>query len=195
MLNVRNYKMVRIRSWNWKSNIFTQRHVQAEIFIFISCLKVWELEKYQQMVLGCKRIHIPRRTFSGFSWDCAGPKSNFQNTFYQGHLWMAASGSCMFKVRNKNSRLMSWINMDISKNDVNGHVFFFDGHSFFFSLRRYILFLTTDLCLSAAAFINCYFTHFSPIFHFYTLWKRQKTCGFLTFSGGIEMEYCSKMGK
>ena len=64
---------------------------------------------------------------------------------------------------------MSRINMDISKNDVNGHFFFFDGHSFFFSLRRYILFLTTDLCLSAAAFINCYFTHFSPIFHFYTL--------------------------
>ena len=30
-------------------------------------------------------------------------------------------------------------------------------------------------------------THFSPISHFYTPWKRQKTYGFLTFSGGIEM--------
>ena len=30
-------------------------------------------------------------------------------------------------------------------------------------------------------------THFSPVSHFYTLWKRQKTFGFLTFSGGIEM--------
>ena len=30
-------------------------------------------------------------------------------------------------------------------------------------------------------------THFSPVWHFYTPWKRQKTFGFLTFSGGIEM--------
>ena len=29
--------------------------------------------------------------------------------------------------------------------------------------------------------------------HFYTPWKRQKTKGFLTFSGGIEMEYWVKM--
>ena len=30
-------------------------------------------------------------------------------------------------------------------------------------------------------------THFGPIFHFYTPWKRQKTKDFLTFSGGIEI--------
>ena len=30
---------------------------------------------------------------------------------------------------------------------------------------------------------------FSSIFHFYTLWKRQKTSGFQTFSEGIEMEH------
>ena len=30
-------------------------------------------------------------------------------------------------------------------------------------------------------------THFSPVSQFYTRWKRQKTKGFLTFSGGIEM--------
>ena len=30
--------------------------------------------------------------------------------------------------------------------------------------------------------------HFSPVFHFYTPWKRQKIKGFLIFSGGIEME-------
>ena len=29
-------------------------------------------------------------------------------------------------------------------------------------------------------------THFSPVPHFYTPWKRQKTFGFLTFSRGIE---------
>ena len=37
-------------------------------------------------------------------------------------------------------------------------------------------------------------THFSPVSHFYTLWKRQKTFGFLTFSGGIEMWHWTKMG-
>ena len=30
-------------------------------------------------------------------------------------------------------------------------------------------------------------THFSPMSHFYTPRKRQKTIGFLTFSGFIEM--------
>ena len=37
-------------------------------------------------------------------------------------------------------------------------------------------------------------THFSPMFHFYNLWKRQKIFGFLTFSGGIEMEQWAKTG-
>ena len=37
-------------------------------------------------------------------------------------------------------------------------------------------------------------THFSPISQFYTPWKRQKTFGFLTFSGGIEMWHWTKMG-
>ena len=32
------------------------------------------------------------------------------------------------------------------------------------------------------------------MFQFYTPWKRQKTFGFLTFSGGIEMERWVKMG-
>ena len=37
-------------------------------------------------------------------------------------------------------------------------------------------------------------THFSPVSHFYTPWKRQKTFGFLTFSGGIEIWHWTKMG-
>ena len=37
-------------------------------------------------------------------------------------------------------------------------------------------------------------THFSPISHFYTPWKRQKTIGFVIFSGGIEIWYWTKMG-
>ena len=38
-------------------------------------------------------------------------------------------------------------------------------------------------------------THLSPLWHFYTSWKRQKTYGILTFSGGIEMWHWTKMGK
>ena len=36
-------------------------------------------------------------------------------------------------------------------------------------------------------------THFSPVSHFYTPWKRQKTKGFLKFSGGIEIWHWTKM--
>ena len=35
-------------------------------------------------------------------------------------------------------------------------------------------------------------TRFSLMFHFYTLWKGQRTKGFLTFSGGAEMEHQTK---
>ena len=35
---------------------------------------------------------------------------------------------------------------------------------------------------------------FSPMFHFYTPQKRQKTIGFLTFSGDIEIKHWGKMG-
>ena len=37
-------------------------------------------------------------------------------------------------------------------------------------------------------------THFSPVLHFYTPWKHQKTKGFQMFSGGIEMWHWTKMG-
>ena len=34
-----------------------------------------------------------------------------------------------------------------------------------------------------------YFTHFKPIFLFYTTWKHQKNIGFLMFSGGIKKNF------
>ena len=37
-------------------------------------------------------------------------------------------------------------------------------------------------------------TYFSPVSHCHTPWKCQKTKGFLTFSGGIEMWHWTKMG-
>ena len=42
--------------------------------------------------------------------------------------------------------------------------------------------------------LNWFLTHYSPVSHFYTPWKRQETFGFLTFSGGIEMWHWTKMG-
>ena len=41
--------------------------------------------------------------------------------------------------------------------------------------------------------INFNLTHFIPMFHLYTPWKRPKTFGFLTFSGSIEMRNWVKM--
>ena len=37
---------------------------------------LWQFEKYQQMILGCKRIHKPRKTLSGL-WifvELCGPR-------------------------------------------------------------------------------------------------------------------------
>ena len=46
------------------------------------------------------------------------------------------------------------------------------------------------VCLPAKSSL----THFSLVSHFYTPWKRQKTKGFLTLSGDIEMWHWTKMG-
>ena len=42
---------------------------------------------------------------------------------------------------------------------------------------------------------NSEYEHFSRSakFHCYTLWKREKTKGFLTFLGDIEMVHCAKL--
>ena len=44
------------------------------------------------------------------------------------------------------------------------------------------------------ALIELLLNPFSPVSYFYTPWKRQKIKGFLTFSGGIQMERWAKMG-
>ena len=44
-----------------------------------------------------------------------------------------------------------------------------------------------NLSFTVSEYLNT-FTHFSPVLHFYNPWKRQKTFGFLTFSGGIECD-------
>ena len=55
------------------------------------------------------------------------------------------------------------------------------------SLYMELAYYKYPLCLSLL-------THFSPVSHFCTPWKRQKTFGFLTFSGGIEIWHWTKMG-
>ena len=47
--------------------------------------------------------------------------------------------------------------------------------------------------LQYTALFILFFTHFNPISHFDTAWKRQKTKSFLTFSEAIEMEHWAKM--
>ena len=39
-----------------------------------------------------------------------------------------------------------------------------------------------------AAYENCLLTHVKPIFPFYNSWKLQKTKGFLTFAGDVEID-------
>ena len=50
-----------------------------------------------------------------------------------------------------------------------------------------------DVCLTVHREIGI-LTHFSPVPHFYTPSKRQKTKCFLKFSGDIEMWHWTKMG-
>ena len=70
-------KIVRIWPLNWKSNIFPQLLLEIQIFIFITCLKVWEWEKYPQ----AKVDHF--LNFYGFSCkykvQLTPPHGNFIN--------------------------------------------------------------------------------------------------------------------
>ena len=43
--------------------------------------------------------------------------------------------------------------------------------------------------------INTFRFRLNPMFHFYTLWKRKNSKGFLSFSGCVEVKYWAKMKK
>ena len=54
----------------------------------------------------------------------------------------------------------------------------------------------TDMLFTFKKYLQEHFqwwTYFSPMSHFYTPWKRQKSYGFLTFSEVIEMWHWTKM--
>ena len=59
--------------------------------------------------------------------------------------------------------------------------------------------LSTEMRVKCLGYTDCFGVFdsnpfFSPMFHFYTPWKRQKTFGFLKFSGGIKMEHLAETG-
>ena len=70
-------KIVKVRPSNWNPNIFFQLPLQVLMFLFISCLKAWKLEKYYHMLSGCKTIHKPGQRFSVF-WPIFIELSGFQ---------------------------------------------------------------------------------------------------------------------
>ena len=49
-------------------------------------------------------------------------------------------------------------------------------------------------CQNIHEYLQGFLTHFSPMSHFYTPWKRQKINVFLAFSGGIGMWHWTKKG-
>ena len=51
----------------------------------------------------------------------------------------------------------------------------------------------TFICYIVTTCLKLSVIHFSPMFHFYSP-RKQKIFGFLTFSGGIELEHWAKMG-
>ena len=60
-------------------------------------------------------------------------------------------------------------------------------------LRNVLKFVMRVSQKSSKTIRGVFLTHFSPVSHFYTPWKRQKIFGFLTFLGGIEMWHWTKM--
>ena len=60
-----------------------------------------------------------------------------------------------------------------------------------------IFFIPPGILLSKASYnlVLIVLTHFTPMFHFYTPNKRQRTFGFRMFSGDAKMEHWAKMGE
>ena len=95
----------------------------------------------------------------------------------------------MFKVNNKETR------MTFTEWRCSG--FFIVNFEHISHLALVFLLLTLNMPLPVGktqALSGSNLTHFSPIFHFHTSWKRQKTKGFRAFLGSIEMEHWAKMG-
>ena len=124
-------------------------------------------------------------------WNCTSAwvfsckfAAYFQNIFFSEHLWTAASESYLSAIYVQYqgfflSHLKNLVLCDLLK------------------LSHVLHAITVSLMIWwDPRIIRPYFrrlTHFSLVPHFYTPWKRQKTEGFLTFSGSIEMWHWTKM--
>ena len=62
------------------------------------------------------------------------------------------------------------------------------------TLRKLFVCFVSCFLVQKRRFKGDCLTHFTPIFDVYTPWRRQKTRGFLTFSGVVEMENFPEMG-
>ena len=120
------------------------------------------------------------------------------HSFQQAFLEVTLPGSCIF---HNNSACFCaihilWTNFQkhfqniyywgLCSIDLNG-----GWHSFLEkrSSAKYLKYCFTTFL------VNCLFlTHLMPMFRFFTPWKCHKTRGFLTFSGGIEMEHWPEIG-
>ena len=85
------------------------------------------------------------------------------------------------------------ISYDMAKNNFLAEVTFNNKFHKAAKVSRFFLFLVY-ICSKLFPFICISFftvlsTHFRPMFHFYTPWKRPKTRGSLTFLGGIDKKY------
>ena len=60
-------------------------------------------------------------------------------------------------------------------------------------IMLFVQLLTKGVSKYWASVLKWILTHFSPMFYFYTPWKRQKTFDFLTFSMVIDMKHWFKM--
>ena len=100
--------------------------------------------------------------------------------------------SCFRKTSTKSSRLLQAGSVlpNISKlfeEPFSGNVLFLQN--FFDIITGVFKKILIHSCDFVGSLKFGLFKHFSLMFHFYTPRKLQKTKGFLTSSGGIEMEY------
>ena len=145
--------------------------------------------------LGFKNVKVTKLLWRGSFVLLLYPQLPLFKTWKGGVLHLLRRPTSDFDT-NCNIKIYLFIslNLDFTKSDEN--FTFFQIFSFFFRNPFLCpcpkaLIIKFSLCCNFALNSS---GHGIPMSHFYTPWKRQKTFGFLTFSGGIEMGHWTKMG-
>ena len=105
-------------------------------------------------------------------------------------------GELIFSNGIKKMKTNSFFSLKIGTNDI---LKIYIGWKLTLTYKWMFLIFVLLICASVLHWklterTKLFLTHFSPVSHFYTSWKRQKTFGFLTFSGGLEKWHWTKMG-